>query len=226
MGKLQTINVPGHAYFVTTTVVGYTKLFIKDKYCQIIIDNLKFYREKLGFKLYGFVVMPNHIHLLILPKFFESTDSYEVGFEEPTSTDLGKSPRVYVGSLEPTNSQLVHSSLEPTKFATISDIMRDFKKYTAIQIIKQLKIDKRQDILKIFSYYAQKYHPSKKRNYQVWMDRFWPINIYSEKYFNQKLDYIHNNPLRAGLVKNPDDYPWSSYQNYYLNNHSLIKIDY
>jgi len=50
--------------------------------------------------------------------------------------------------------------------------------------------------------------------------------IYSEKFFNQKLAYIHDNPLKAGLATNLDDYLWSSYQNYYLNNDSLIEIDY
>jgi REP element-mobilizing transposase RayT len=261
MAKLKTIIVPGNIYFITTTVVGNTKIFVEDKYCQIIIDNLKFYRKKYKFKLFGFVVMPDHLHLLILPKFVES-----VGSEEPTSTNVKDIPRyqkgltsanggklrfapvglkeltfVYsmdIGSIkfvDVSSSQLVGAGLaksvdagssEPAKAPNISDIMRDFKKYTAIQIIKQLKIDGREDILRIFHYYALKYHPNKNRRYQVWLDGFWSTNIYSDKFFHQKLDYIHNNPIKAGLVKDLADYPWSSYQNYYLNNHSLIKIDY
>jgi len=61
---------------------------------------------------------------------------------------------------------------------------------------------------------------------RLWQERFDSFSIYSDKKFEEKLNYIHNNPLGAGLVKNLDDYPWSSYQNYYLNNHLLIKIDY
>lgn len=60
----------------------------------------------------------------------------------------------------------------------------------------------------------------------IWQKSFHDIQIYSEKFLEQKLNYIHNNPLRAGLVKDLDDYPWSSYHNYYLDNHTLIKIDY
>ena len=138
MGNLSTIIVPGDVYFVTTTVIDCTKIFIEDKYCQIIIDNLRFYREKYGFKLYSFVVMPNHVHLLILPKFDE------VGSKEPIFTDRSSQQPGHVGSLEPTkvDPQTVHvGSLEPTRAKTISDIMRDLKKYTAVQIIKQLKID-------------------------------------------------------------------------------------
>lgn len=52
------------------------------------------------------------------------------------------------------------------------------------------------------------------------------IKLYSDYKFQEKLNYIHNNPLKAGLVNNLDDYPWSSYQNYYLENNSLIEIDY
>ncbi len=277
MAKLKTIIVPGDIYFITITIIKHLKIFTKDKYYQIIIDNLKFYRKKYKFKLFGFVVMPEHLHLLILPKFVES-----VGSEEPTSThevseaptytnggcplylgeeptfttcvdagsskfvEAGSSKFVEAGSLEPAKAQTAEvgfskptknvgagpstfvqtGSSKPAKAPTISDIMRDFKKYTAIKIIKQLKIDGREDVLQFFHYYAQKHHPNKNRRYQVWRDGFWSTNIYSDKFFHQKLDYIHNNPIRAGLVKNLDDYPWSSYQNYYLDNHLLIKIDY
>jgi len=206
---LKTIIVSGDIYFITITVVGHTKIFAEDKYCQIIIDNFKFYRKKHNFKLFGFVVMPDHLHLLIFPK---------VDSEEPTST-----PLVDAGSLEPAKRPFVKVGFSKP---TISDIMRDFKKYTAVQIIKQLKVDGREDVLQFFHYYAQKHHSNRNRHYQVWLDRFWSTNIYSDKFFHQKLNYLHNNPIRAGLVKKLDDYLWSSYQNYYLNNHSLIKIDF
>ncbi len=60
----------------------------------------------------------------------------------------------------------------------------------------------------------------------IWQKSFYDFQIYSDKKLEQKLNYIHNNPLKAGLIKDLKDYPWSSYQNYYLNNNKLIKIDY
>ena len=60
----------------------------------------------------------------------------------------------------------------------------------------------------------------------VWQKSFFDFPIYSDKVFEQKLDYIHQNPLRKKMVKNLDDYLYSSYQNYYLSNDSLISIDY
>ena len=50
---------------------------------------------------------------------------------------------------------------------------------------------------------------------KIWQKSFWDFPIYSDKVFEQKLSYIHNNPVRAGLVQNIEDYPWSSF------NHNL-----
>jgi len=49
---------------------------------------------------------------------------------------------------------------------------------------------------------------------KVWLDGYHPEIIYSNKFFFQKLNYIHNNPVTAGLVKRPEDYYYSSARNY------------
>ncbi|MCX6032960.1 MAG: hypothetical protein NT169_27195 [Chloroflexi bacterium] len=41
----------------------------------------------------------------------------------------------------------------------------------------------------------------------------------------QKLNYIHRNPVRAGLVEQPEQYAYSSYRNYVNGDNSLIEID-
>lgn len=55
-----------------------------------------------------------------------------------------------------------------------------------------------------------------KRNikHRLWQRGFYDFNIYSEETLFQKLDYIHNNPVRAGLAASPGDYKWSSYPLY------------
>jgi hypothetical protein len=40
-----------------------------------------------------------------------------------------------------------------------------------------------------------------------------------------KLEYIHNNPVKVGLVTNPEDYKYSSARNYVLDDHSVIEVD-
>ena len=56
----------------------------------------------------------------------------------------------------------------------------------------------------------------KKYNYSgyVWQGRFRSNIIDKDRYIYSCLEYIHNNPVRAGLVDNPKDYPWSSYHFY------------
>ena len=46
------------------------------------------------------------------------------------------------------------------------------------------------------------------------MHRNHPVELYSNKFIWQKLNYIHNNPVRSGLVKFPEEYRYSSAANY------------
>ena len=46
---------------------------------------------------------------------------------------------------------------------------------------------------------------------QFWQPRFYDFNVYSPKNKNEKLDYMHANPVVRGLVKHPKDWPWSSF---------------
>ena len=49
---------------------------------------------------------------------------------------------------------------------------------------------------------------------KVWLDGFHPEIIFSNKFFFQKLNYIHNNPVVAGLVSVQEEYNYSSARNY------------
>ena len=48
---------------------------------------------------------------------------------------------------------------------------------------------------------------------------------FREKKRLEKLDYMHNNPVKRGLVRSPEEWPWSSYRFYYLNDSSLLSMD-
>jgi hypothetical protein len=52
-----------------------------------------------------------------------------------------------------------------------------------------------------------------------------PILIYSDRFFNQKLNYIHNNPVEKGYVEAPEDWIYSSARNYMRNDQSIIFVD-
>lgn len=60
---------------------------------------------------------------------------------------------------------------------------------------------------------------------KVWQDSYWDANVYTGRFLRMKLNYIHRNPLRAGLVDDPAAYPYSSYRNYASGAQSLIEVD-
>ena len=82
-------------------------------------------------------------------------------------------------------------------------MQRDFLKYTAQQIKKDILSNHSEDL----EHYKVN---SKDRKYQFWERNPLSIEIWSENVLLQKLKYIHENPVRSGLCKYADDYKYSS----------------
>lgn len=53
-------------------------------------------------------------------------------------------------------------------------------------------------------------------NGPMWQPRYYVFNVYSEMKVREKLDYMHNNPVKAGLIDNPVDWPYGSARWYFL----------
>ena len=119
----------------------------------------------------------------------------------------------------PTHIHLITSNATDT---TLSDIMRDFKHYTSSEIIRALKDDHKTHWLSLFSQAAE--HRSVHQKYKVWQDEYHPIGLKSEKWFLQKLQYMHENPVRKGFVERPEDWKYSSARNWLNDDHSIIEI--
>lgn len=165
------------AHFITATVVDWVDVFSRKAYRDCIIESLDFCIKNKGMILYGFVIMSNHIHLII-------------------QSDKNK----------------------------LSDLIRDFKKFTAKSILHKIETEpeSRADwILKRFEF-ACKSH-SRNEKYQFWQYGNHPEEIFSEKFFWSKLDYIHLNPVRAGIVVKASHYLYSSASNY-VNDYGIITI--
>jgi len=77
-------------------------------------------------------------------------------------------------------------------------------------------------MLRLFKYYAR--FNKNNTQYQLWKRDNRPIELVSPKWINQKLNYIHNNPVRAGIVELPENYLYSSAL-WYLEEEGKIKID-
>ncbi len=65
MPGLPKFNIPGHLHFVTTNVHKRIPLFLSECFCRIFLNNIDHYRRERGFKLIGYVIMPDHAHLLL-----------------------------------------------------------------------------------------------------------------------------------------------------------------
>lgn len=106
----------------------------------------------------------------------------------------------------------------PSK-GTISDIMRDIKKYSAWDILEKLEEEK-SPLLQNFINIAL---PMQKR--QLWMHRFDDKVIKKQKMLWSSIRYIHNNPVNAGLVDKPETYKYSSARNYILNDNTILYVE-
>ena len=145
--------------FFTATILWWKKLLAPDKYKQLILESMRFLVEDGRVVIYGFVLMPNHIHIV-----WRINDNH-----------------------------------------LREDVQRDFLKFTA----QQIKFD------------LQKFHPQvlsrfevnlKDRKYQFWEKNPLSIDLFDIKVVEQKLVYIHNNPLQEkwNLSSDPNEYWYSS----------------
>jgi REP element-mobilizing transposase RayT len=101
----------------------------------------------------------------------------------------------------------------------LSDVMRDMKKHTSKEIARKLKEDGRELWLS-----AMERAAGNRDGVTVWQEAFHPEQIHNESFFNQKLDYIHTNPVRAGYVDDPCDWKYSSAGFYYRETESIVPI--
>lgn len=90
--------------------------------------------------------------------------------------------------------------------------MRDFKKFTSKEIIKTLQTDhqesRREWMLNRFEYAGK--IDRKIKSFKFWQEGNASQEIFLEQFFQQKLNYIHQNPVKAELVNYADDYLYSS----------------
>jgi putative transposase len=107
----------------------------------------------------------------------------------------------------------------------LSDIVRDFKTFTSKAISSSIGSEpesRREWLLYMFKFYANRTNAND--NYKVWTGNNHPEEIYSEAFLKTKLNYIHENPVRAGLVTEPSHYLYSSAANY-EGKKGLMEID-
>ena len=152
-------------YFVTFTVIRWIDVFTRRLYKDIIVESLKYSIANKGLQLYAWVIMSNHVHLII-----------------------------------------------GTSSKPMQDILRDIKRHTSKSIIKAVienTQESRGEWLLWFFEREGKQNPNNEQ-YQFWQQGSHPIELWSNEVMDQKLEYLHNNPVSAGWVEEPEHYLYSS----------------
>jgi putative transposase len=138
----------------------------RDRFLSILEHTRKRYR----FVVVGYVVMPEHIHLLL--------SEPEVG--------------------------------------TVSTVMQVLKQRTARALLPKKRVgDARQ----------RTFFGETLERPPFWQARFYDFNVRTEKKRVEKLRYMHNNPVKRGLVLAPDDWKWSSYRFYFLDEAGPVRVN-
>lgn len=115
----------------------------------------------------------------------------------------------------------IHLIISSKKCNLIS-IVKEFKSYSTSEIKNLLYSDNRRYILRLIK---NSFYKRKNQAFQLWNSSNWPILIESDKFFIQKLEYIHNNPVKKQYVDEPEYWLYSSARNYLLNDDTILKVD-
>ncbi len=90
----------------------------------------------------------------------------------------------------------------------LMQVMRDFKRHTARQILNLLQAENCEWLLHQFEHFHAVHKVQSER--QVWQEGFHPVAITDDEMMLQKLEYVHNNPVKRGLVAAPEHWRYSS----------------
>lgn len=118
-----------------------------------------------------------------------------------------------------------HLHLIVSSNSNLSNIIRDFKKFTSKQLIKEIihiPESRRKWLLESFKKNAKVLR--RNTNYKVWKDGFHPVELNYNSIIDQKLDYIHFNPVVDEIVDEPEMYKFSSARDY-SGKKGLIEVE-
>lgn len=114
-----------------------------------------------------------------------------------------------------------------TRQEKMQHIVRDMKKFASKQIFEKISTNPQESrkewMMRIFKE-AGKQNGNNK-NIQFWQQHNHPVELYNAKLIDQKVDYIHQNPVKAGWVHKPQHYIYSSAPDYAGKGNGLLIIE-
>ena len=108
----------------------------------------------------------------------------------------------------------------------LSDVLRDHKKHTSKNIIEEIKENpdesRKNWMLWLFASHGER-NPNNKK-YQFWQQDNHPVELDANEMMDQRLDYLHNNPVKAGIVNEAENYIYSSAIDY-VDGKGLLEVN-
>jgi putative transposase len=150
-------------HFLTCTVLNWMPLFTRPQTSDVILEALRHRQEHEGWKVYGYVILENHLHMIV------QNENLAV--------------------------ELAH-----------------FKSYTARKLIDLLTECRAERLLQQLAYFRKAHKQD--RDYQLWEEGSHPQMIENPAVLRQKLEYIHQNPVKRGYVDETVHWRYSSARNY------------
>lgn len=180
MSRKYKFRKPDGIYFVSFATVNWIDVFTRPEYKDILVDSLNYCISNKGLTVYAWVIMSNHVHLVI-----------------------------------------------ETRKGPLEDILRDFKKYTSKQIISAIENNPQESrkgwMLWMFQRAGQR--NSNNQTYQFWQQHNQPVELSTTSYaIDSAIDYIHENPIKAGFADKAENYPYSSAVDF-AGGKGLVKIE-
>ena len=168
-------------HFITFSVVEWMNVFCNSGYQDIVVNSLNYCVDKKGLNVHAWVIMSNHLHLIL---------SVKQGFE-------------------------------------LSAVLRDFKKFTSVKLLEAIRANENEGrkrwLFEVFLRSGDK--NSRNVKYQVWQQDNHPIELSYNSIKDQTLRYVHQNPVKARIVRDAEDYIYSSAIDY-AGGKGLVKISY
>lgn len=112
-------------------------------------------------------------------------------------------------------SNHLHLLCKATNGFVLSDVIRDFKKFTSKKILQTINEEpesRREWMLEYFQKACQ--HLKREQQFKVWQDGYHAELVETNLFIKQKVNYIHNNPVKDKIVTEPEEYYFSSARNY------------
>ena len=195
MSKLPKFDIPGHVHFITTKVNQFMPLFVVHDFCRILLANVDFYRRKHNFKFLGYVIILDHFHALIYPQHDVPIRKILQDIKRYTAKQILERLREHPTTWDELGGLIVPP--ERLKLAWQTPARRCLRNLH-VPTLADFRVVKPR---------------TKGQKHQVWQESFYDFNVYTEAKLHEKLNYMHNNSVAWGLVDDPADYPYSSYQN-------------